>query len=61
MASKYAKYDFIIIGGRAATFSAAIKTNMHNVKTAIIERAALGGTCVNVGCWLHAEQEPTWR
>jgi mercuric reductase len=44
------KYDLIIIGGGAAAFSAAIKANMHGVKTLMIERAALGGTCVNVGC-----------
>jgi mercuric reductase len=71
MASKYAKYDFIIIGGGAAAFSAAIKANMHNVKTAMIERAALGGTCVNVGCIpsknllgageiLHSANEPSY-
>lgn len=47
---KNGKYDLIIIGGGAAAFSAAIKANMHGVKTAMIERAALGGTCVNVGC-----------
>jgi mercuric reductase len=47
---KNGKYDLIIIGGGAAAFSAAIKANMHGVKTAMIERAMLGGTCVNVGC-----------
>jgi mercuric reductase len=44
------KYDLIIIGGGAAAFSAAIKANIHGVKALMIERAALGGTCVNVGC-----------
>jgi len=44
------KYDLIIIGGGAAAFSAAIKANNHGIKTLMIERAALGGTCVNVGC-----------
>jgi mercuric reductase len=44
------KYDLIIIGGGAAAFSAAIKADIHGVSTAMIERAALGGTCVNVGC-----------
>lgn len=47
---KNSKYGLIIIGGGAAAFSAAIKANMHGVKTAMIERALLGGTCVNVGC-----------
>ena len=44
------KYDLIIIGGGAAAFSAAIKANIHGVKALMIERSALGGTCVNVGC-----------
>lgn len=44
------KYDLIIIGGGAAAFSAAIKAESYNVKTAMIERNLLGGTCVNVGC-----------
>jgi len=44
------KYDLIIIGGGAAAFSAAIKSNIYGVKALMIERAAIGGTCVNVGC-----------
>ncbi|MGH9984084.1 MAG: mercury(II) reductase [Nitrososphaeraceae archaeon] len=44
------KFDLIIVGGGAAAFSAAIKANMHEVKTAMIERGSLGGTCINVGC-----------
>jgi mercuric reductase len=43
-------YGLIIIGGGAAAFSAAIKANTHGIKTAMIERSRLGGTCVNVGC-----------
>jgi mercuric reductase len=43
-------YDLIIIGGGAAAFSAAIKANSYSVRTAMIERGTLGGTCVNVGC-----------
>lgn len=43
-------YGLIIIGGGAAAFSAAIKANSYGTKTAMIERGALGGTCVNVGC-----------
>ncbi len=46
----HGKYELIIIGGGAAAFSAAIKANTRGVKTLMIERAALGGTCVNVGC-----------
>lgn len=43
-------YNLIIIGGGAAAFSAAIKANAYGVKTAMVERGILGGTCVNVGC-----------
>jgi len=68
---KKGKYDLIIIGGGAAAFSAAIKANMHGVKAAMIECAALGGTCVNVGCVpsknllgageiLHSAREPPY-
>lgn len=44
------KYDLVIIGGGAAAFAAAIKAEGHGVKTAMIEKHVLGGTCVNVGC-----------
>jgi mercuric reductase len=47
---KSSKYELIIVGGGATAFSAAIKASNHGVKTLMIERAALGGTCVNVGC-----------
>jgi mercuric reductase len=71
MTMKKDKYDLIIIGSGAAAFSAAIKANMHSVKTAMIERAALGGTCINVGCVpsknllgageiLHSVREPPY-
>lgn len=65
------RYSLIIIGGGAAAFSAAIKANIYGVKTAMIERAMLGGTCVNVGCVpsknllgageiLHSARNPTY-
>lgn len=44
------EYKLIIIGGGAAAFSAAIKAELEGVKTAMIERGTIGGTCVNVGC-----------
>jgi len=45
-------YNFIIIGGGAAGFSAAIRSNELNAKTLLINSPAIGigGTCVNVGC-----------
>ncbi|MGI9011718.1 MAG: mercury(II) reductase [Nitrososphaeraceae archaeon] len=44
------EYKLIIIGGGAAGFSAAIKAELEGIKTAMIERGTLGGTCINVGC-----------
>ncbi len=44
------KYDFVIIGGGAAAFAAAIKASEFGAKIAMIEKGELGGTCVNVGC-----------
>ncbi len=65
-------YDLIIIGGGAAAFSAAIKANSRGVRTAMIERGTLGGTCVNVGCvpsknllavgeYLHSSRNPLYH
>lgn len=45
------KFDFIILGGGAAGFAAAIKADELGAKTALINAGLpLGGTCVNVGC-----------
>lgn len=45
-------YQFIIIGGGAAGFAAAIKADGLKVKTLMVSggKVALGGTCINVGC-----------
>src|SRR5438094_224003 len=48
--SDTSKYELIIIGGGAAAFAAAFKAESHGVKTAMVERGLLGGTCINVGC-----------
>jgi mercuric reductase len=50
MSNNAEKFDLIIIGGGAAAFSAALKAESHAVRTAMVERGLLGGTCVNVGC-----------
>jgi len=45
------KYDVTIIGSGPGGYVAAIRCAQLGMKTAIIERyAALGGTCLNVGC-----------
>jgi len=44
------KYDAIIIGTGQAGPALAARLNKEGLKTAIIERKLVGGTCVNVGC-----------
>src|SRR5699024_62902 len=43
-------YDLLIIGSGGAAFSAAIKSTEYGAKVGMIERGAVGGTCVNIGC-----------
>jgi mercuric reductase len=42
--------DLLILGAGSAGFAAAIKATELGAQVAIVERGALGGTCVNVGC-----------
>lgn len=51
MEQKY-DYQFIIIGGGAAGFAAAIKADGLKIKTLMVSggKVPLGGTCINVGC-----------
>lgn len=43
-------YDICIIGGGPGGYSAAIKGAQLGAKVALVEREALGGTCLNHGC-----------
>lgn len=43
-------FDLIIIGGGPGGYEAAIEASRHHMKTALIERDLLGGTCLNRGC-----------
>ncbi len=44
-------YDVAIIGAGPAGYTAAIRAGQYGLKTALIEKeAALGGTCLHVGC-----------
>lgn len=45
-----ADYDVIIIGAGPGGYVAAIKAAQNGKKTAIVEREALGGICLNWGC-----------
>ncbi|MFA3920896.1 dihydrolipoyl dehydrogenase [Ruegeria hyattellae] len=45
------KFDLIVIGGGPGGYVAAIRAAQLGLKVACVEgRAALGGTCLNVGC-----------
>ena len=43
-------YDLIIIGGGPAGYTGAIRAGEQGLKTLLIEKQALGGTCLNEGC-----------
>lgn len=43
-------YDLAIVGSGGAAFAAAIRATNLGARTVVIERATVGGTCVNVGC-----------
>ena len=44
------KYDVIVIGSGPGGYVAAIRASQLGKKTAIVERAELGGICLNWGC-----------
>lgn len=43
-------YDCIVIGGGPAGYVSAIRSAKLGMKTALIEKDSLGGTCLNRGC-----------
>jgi len=43
-------YDLVIIGAGWAGFNAALRAKELGLKTALMERSAIGGTCLNSGC-----------
>lgn len=44
------RFDLAIVGSGAASFAAAIRATELGKTVAMVEREAVGGTCVNVGC-----------
>lgn len=54
-------YDLIVLGGGPGGFDAAVEAAASGLKTALVESAELGGTCLNAGCiptklWLGATE-----
>jgi dihydrolipoamide dehydrogenase len=44
------KYDLVIIGAGPGGYVAAIRAAQYGLRTALIERRQVGGTCLNRGC-----------
>ena len=44
------EYDLVIIGGGTGGYVAAIRSAQLGLKTAIVEKGNLGGTCLHKGC-----------
>ncbi|WP_062356024.1 dihydrolipoyl dehydrogenase [Bacillus kwashiorkori] len=44
------EYDLVIVGGGTGGYVAAIKASQYGLKTAIVEKDKLGGTCLHQGC-----------
>lgn len=45
-----AHYDLIVIGAGPGGYIAAVRAAQYGMKVAVIEKKAIGGTCLNVGC-----------
>ena len=43
-------FDIVVIGSGPGGYVAAIRSAQLGFKTAVIEREAIGGVCLNVGC-----------
>ena len=43
-------YDLIVVGSGPGGYVTAIRASQLGMKTAIVERAELGGICLNWGC-----------
>ena len=60
-------YDLLVIGAGSGGVRAARKSAEFGARVAVIEEAALGGTCVNLGCipkklYVYAsEYAAAWR
>ena len=44
------EYDVVILGGGTGGYVAAIRAAQLGLKTALVEKEMLGGTCLHKGC-----------
>jgi hypothetical protein len=43
-------FDYLVIGAGSGGIASARRAATYGAKVAVVEKARLGGTCVNVGC-----------
>jgi len=43
-------FNYIVIGGGSGGVASARRAADYGIRVAVVEKSALGGTCVNVGC-----------
>ena len=44
------EFDLVILGGGTGGYVAAIRAAQLGLKTAVVEKGKLGGTCLHKGC-----------
>lgn len=44
------QFDVVVVGGGPAGYTVALRCAERGMSTAVVERDAVGGTCLNVGC-----------
>ncbi|WP_374720949.1 dihydrolipoyl dehydrogenase [Peribacillus tepidiphilus] len=44
------EYDLVVLGGGTGGYVAAIRASQLGLKTAVVEKSKLGGTCLHKGC-----------
>jgi dihydrolipoamide dehydrogenase len=50
MAPVHSQTQLLVVGGGPGGYVAAIRAAQLGIKTTLVEGAALGGTCLNIGC-----------
>ena len=50
VALRMTHYNYLVIGAGSGGMASARRAAAYGAKVGVIEKAALGGTCVNVGC-----------
>jgi cation diffusion facilitator CzcD-associated flavoprotein CzcO len=52
-------YDYFVIGAGSGGIASARRAASYGAKVAVVEKARLGGTCVNVGCVPKSKYDQT--